>query len=285
MQQGESALILKMQSLYDSMSKTERKAADYILAHASEVIRLSISELAERSGVSDATVVRLCKRMGMRGYQELKVLLAQDIASPLDDIHQDVRADDAPEIVFDKVFCSAMHSLQYTMHIVDRQQVARAVDLIDRARRVGILGLGASMSVAHDMHIKLTRLGIAATTYTDAHLQSTAASYFTREDVIFAISLSGRSHDIIDAVRLARQNGCPIVCMCNIGQNMLAELADVRLDTACKQSSQYRIVDISSRIAQYTMIDALYTMLALRRSGFTQPHQQAFERALEKKKY
>jgi DNA-binding MurR/RpiR family transcriptional regulator len=84
----ESPLMMKMQALSASLSQTERKVLSYILEHPREVIYLSITGLAERSGVSDATIVRLCKRIGMQGYQDLKVNLAQDIVSPLESIHE-----------------------------------------------------------------------------------------------------------------------------------------------------------------------------------------------------
>ena len=77
------ALVLKMQALLPTLSKSEQKVATYIIENPEKVIYQSVAELAEESGVSDPTVVRACQRLGLSGYQELKVTLAQDIVTPL----------------------------------------------------------------------------------------------------------------------------------------------------------------------------------------------------------
>lgn len=281
---ADSALLVKIRALYDSLSGTEKKAADYVLKHPREVIYLSITGLAENCGVSDASVVRLCKRLGMQGYQELKVTLAQDMVSPLEQIHESVQATDTPIQILEKVFQTTIQALQYTSRVVSAAQLDRAVEALNAARRVNIYGLGNSASVCADLQHKLLRLGIDAAAYTDSHMQCIASTYLGAGDVCVGISHSGSSRDVVDAVRIARDRGATILCMTGVGRSPLSELSTIRLDTASSET-QFHIIALSSRIAQYAMIDSLYTALALKRQKALSDPMRSIERALEKKKY
>lgn len=126
--------------------------------------------MAVKCGVSDATVVKLCKCLHMHGYQELKVTLAQDIVSPLERIHEAVTKADVCAEVMTKVFQTTVQALQYTERIVNHQQLEQAVALLDDARRVVILGMGNSAAVAKDMQHKLLRLDLQAIAYDDSHM-------------------------------------------------------------------------------------------------------------------
>lgn len=284
MTETDSALLMKIEAMNDSLSSTERKAAQYILAHPREVIYLSITGLADASGVSDATVVRLCKRLGMQGYQELKVTLAQDTVSPIERIHEAVSESDTPIQVLEKVFQTTIHALQYTARIVNPQQLEMAVNALDKARRINIYGLGNSAAVSKDLQHKLMRLGLDATAYDDSHMQCIASTYLAAGDVCVGISHSGSSREVVDAVRIARDAGATILCMTGVGRSPLSELSSIRLDTASSET-QYHILALSSRIAQYALIDSIYTTLALRRRDLIDEPMHSIERALEKKKY
>lgn len=278
-------MTIKLTMLLPELSNTERKVADYILGQPQEVIHLSITGLAANCGVSDATVVRLCKRMGMHGYQELKVNLAQDIVSPLERIHEAISENDTCAQVVEKVFQTTVQALQYTSRIVNPQQLEKAVNALDSARRVIIYGLGNSAAVTKDLQHKLLRLGIDAAAYDDNHLQRIVAAHVETGCVCVCISHSGSSMDVVDAAQMAKDNGALIISLTGVGKSPLSELADIRLDTASRET-QYHILALSSRIAQYTLIDALYTCLALKRRGTEhEGAEQCIEKALEKLKY
>lgn len=279
-----SALLIKIDTLRPSLSETERKVAEYILEHPNEVIFLSITDMAAKCGVSDATVVRLCKRLRMHGYQELKVTLAQDIVSPLERIHEAVTENDNCSEVMSKVFRTTVQALQYTERIVNHQQLELTVNTLNEARRVVILGMGNSAAVAKDMQHKLLRLGLNANAYDDNHMSRIVCAYLGKGDVCVCISHSGSSRDVVDAARIAHDNGAKIISMTGVGRSPLSEMADIRLETA-SQEAQYHILALASRIAQYTLIDSIYTSLAIRRREEKGEYQQDIERALEKLKY
>ena len=277
------AIILKLQTLRESLSKSEKKVADYIIKSPDQVIYLSVAELAQNSGVSDPTVVRTCQKIGLSGYQELKVTLAQDIVSPLQSIHEEILEDDSIKTVIDKVFQSTIHALTYTRDILRDQNLEAAVQVIMDARKIIIFGLGNSHAIAVDLQHKLMRLGCDATAYTDPHMAAIAGAYVGPGDVAFAISHSGSSKDTVENARLAKENGATLISLTNIGTTPLSNIADIKLHTASRET-RYRIVALSSRIAQIAIIDAIYTVIAVRRKSAVEGFRNV-EKALEKKKY
>lgn len=286
MPDGDSALLLRIRSNLLQMSDAEKRIAQNILECPRDIVHLSITELAERSRVSDATVVRFCRRrLGMQGYQEMKVALAQDLVSPIESIHEEVEEDDSEIDVLGKVFASTMHALEYTLRILDKRQFKQAVDAIGAAGMIHIYGCGNSAAIAMDMQHKLMRLGLHATAYCDSHMQCIAATSLGTGDVCIAISHSGSSRDIVEAAFLAQKRGAIVICMTGLGRSPLADMADIRLDAASKETS-YHIVALASRIGQYTIIDSLYSALAVQRHQQEgDARQNIIEQALQKKKY
>ena len=277
------ALLQKMRALEDSLSPTERRVVEYIMQNPQQVIYLSVADLAEQSRVSDAAVIRTCRKLGVSGYQELKVTLAQDLVAPLQRIHQEVQAGDTAAAVLDKVFGEVQYTLQYTHDTLRAAELEKAAAAIQTARRIAIFGLGNSHAVALDLQHKLMRLGLPAVAYTDNHMQAIGAAYLGKGDVVFAISHSGSSRDIVDSVRLARGAGALVISLTNMGRSPLSRESDITLHTA-SQETKYRIVALSSRIAQMAIIDTLYTIIALQKQDALEGFHRV-ETALEQKKY
>ncbi|MBQ7759231.1 MurR/RpiR family transcriptional regulator [Anaerotignum sp.] len=276
-------LLLRMEAMRDSLGQAERKVVDYILENPEKVIYLSVAGLAESSGVSDATVVRACRKLGLSGYQDFKVTLAQDIVTPMQSIHEEISEDDTASGIVDKVFQGTMQALTLTHDSLDAEALVKAADAITNARRVVILGMGSSYSVAVDMQHKLLRLGIDAVAFNDSHIQTITASLLTKDDVVFAISHSGSSKDIVDNTKLAKSNGATTISLTSIGSSPLSKTTDIQLYTASKET-QYRIVALSSRIAQEVIIDTLYTLIAIRDKKYVDGFHK-IEKAIQRKKY
>ena len=276
-------LLMRMKAMRDSLGHAERKVVDYVLENPEKVIYLSVAGLAESSGVSDATVVRACRKLGLSGYQDFKVTLAQDIVTPMQSIHEEISEDDPASVIVDKIFQGTMQALTLTHDSLDVDALVQAADAITGARRVVVLGMGSSHSVAVDLQHKLLRLGIDAVAFTDSHIQTITASLLTKEDVVFAISHSGSSKDIVDNTKLAKSNGAVTISLTSIGSSPLSKITDIQLYTASKET-QYRIVAQSSRIAQEVIIDTLYTLIAIRDEKYVEGFHK-IEKAIQRKKY
>jgi DNA-binding MurR/RpiR family transcriptional regulator len=278
------ALVLKMKELYSRLNTAEQKVIGFVIEHPEQVVYFSVSELAERSGSSESTVIRACRSVGMKGYQDLKVNLIQNIVSPLQSIHEEIEQTDPPATVLDKVFQSIIYTLNFTRDVIDNEAVNEAAKIIMQARRVVVFGMGNSHAIALDVRHKLMRLGLDVTAVSDSHLQCITAAHLTRDDVVIAISHSGSSRDVVDAAKLAKGYGAKIIGISNFGKSPLSLISDVSLFTASEET-KYRIVALASRHAQMAIVDVIYTIIAMKKGGEAVNGFKRVEVALKDKKY
>ncbi len=258
------AMLLRIESKKSTMSKSEAAVCDYIVQHPEEVIYLSVSELAEKSGVSDATVIRASQKIGSSSYQDLKITLAQDIVTPLQAVNEEIDPGDSSPVVLEKVFQGILHTMNCSYKIQDPALLDKAAQILLEANRICICGLGNSHAIAADLQHKLMRLGLNALAYSDSHLQIISTCFLNPGDVLFAISHSGSSRDIVRVAKLSKKNHVPVISLTNIGTSPLKETSDIALHTASNET-RYRRVALSSRLAQMAVIDVLYTLIALKK--------------------
>jgi DNA-binding MurR/RpiR family transcriptional regulator len=275
-----SKTILNVKLHYDTFSKTEKKVADFLMQNPSQILNLYITDLAERCGTSEATIVRFAKRLGFEGYQQLRIAIAQDTESrPINEnISQSDRAGSIFQKVCDDIYCS----LEKTKKAIDSDSLERCCNAILTADNILVCGLGNSSSIAIDASHKIFRLGLNAHAYTDNHLQAIAAAHTNEKSVLIGISHSGESKDIIQAMQIAKQNGATTIAITNFGKSPIAKASDIILHTVSDETN-YRILGLSSRIAQLAIIDTIYSCLVCRLEDSTERIERT-ELALKPKK-
>ena len=261
-----ASLITQIKAHLPSLTKAEQRVASYITENPESVIFQSVSDLADCSKTSDATVVRTCKRLGFSSYQEFKVLLAQAIASSDQVINGTfvIEENASAASITNSVFDCTIQALRLTQSALDVSAIEEAVELLCRAETVFILGLGGSHAIALDLQHKLLRLGIHELYQTDVHLQRiTIVNQITEKDVVFAISHSGSSRDIVDNTAVAKELNAKIISLTNFGKSPLSSLSDVHLFTLSDET-KHSLTSVTSRIAQLAVIDILHTLIASR---------------------
>lgn len=278
------AFYSRIQEKLESLSKMERKTAECMAENQDKLIYASITDLAELAGTSEATVTRVCTKLGYSGFQALKVSVARELVSQQEKIHEDLKADSPPEMIIDKIFSSAIHTLTMTRKALDGKAVAGSIDALCRARRIVVIGNGNSGAIALDAQHKFLRIGLNVSAYTDDHMQMIAVVSMTKDDVLIAISHSGSSRDVAEAMQVAKENGATVISITNNGISPVSKLADIRLYTY-SQETKYRTYAISSRMAELTIIDTLYTGVSLRLGDKAIQNFEALEKALVVKKY
>jgi DNA-binding MurR/RpiR family transcriptional regulator len=240
----------------------ERKVVDAVLSNPSRAVHLTITELALEAGVSDATVVKFCKRLGCRGFQEFKILLAQDVAVKTQPIYGAIELDDDVETIRDKIFQASITALQDTWRVLDPKTLQTAVQILSSAGEIHFYGIWASGNVAVDAAQKFSRIGLRANAFVDYHAQITRASLLKPGDVAVGISYSGETWEIVDALQTARSAGAATIAITNYPSSPVAGAADHVL-LISSQESILRGGAISSRIAQLSVIDTLFIAVAL----------------------
>ncbi len=260
--------LLRIRGFYQSLRPSEQKVADYILEQPEEVIHLSVTELSNRTGVSDAAIIKFCQRIGYKGYQELKIYLAKELVSPLKEIYGEVAPEDDLKTVKEKIFRINGQALQDTRKILDDEGLEQAVHAIAAASKVNIYGVGASGYVAMDAQLKLLRIGIQATSFCDSHVQTYLAALLSPGDAALAISDSGNTKDVVRALQVAKEQGAKTICITSVPDSAVCKAADIKLYTAATESI-FRSGAIASRIAQLSVIDVLFIGVALKRYDYS----------------
>jgi DNA-binding MurR/RpiR family transcriptional regulator len=260
--------LLRIRSRYNSLRQSERKVADYVLAHAEEVIRLSVTEVGRRAGVSDAAVVRFSQTLGYPGFWGLKIAVAGDVAVQTRAGLEEQAVDGSVASVKASVFRESLQALSETETLLEETALERAVTALCRSERLLFLGVGASGLVATDAAYKFSRIGLNATSYLDAHMQAAIAATLTPKDLAFAISHSGDTKLVVTALELAKEAGAQTACITNYAGSAITRVADITLLTASKETI-FRTSATSSRIAQLSVLDTLYTLTVLARREAT----------------
>lgn len=254
--------IAKIRAALPRMGKVSHRIAEFIIENTAEVIHMSVSELAERTGASEGAVIKFCKALGASGYQQLKILLAQEIVQPIQFIHEDLERGDSTAQVIQKTFCSNVSALQDTLAALDVDAMQAAVEALSRAERVEVYGIGSAASVAEDTYYRMLRIGIDCRLVVDSHIQAISASLTGPKVATLTISHSGSTHETIAATRLAKQAGARTICISNYGKSPVQAYADIVLTTMARET-RFRTEAMTSRIAQLAIVDALIACLAL----------------------
>ena len=258
-------ILVRLREIAAELTEAEARVAGYVVAHVDDVTAMSITVLAQRSAASEATVVRLCKKLHLRGYQELRLALAQDAGDPrLRTLHEDVALGDGAESILGKVFSGAREALNDTLDVVDKGQFERAVEGLRQAETINLFGIGASGSVAQDAYFRFMKLGIHCHALTETSSQLARVATIGERDAVIAISHSGRSRDLVFAVQRARERGALTIGITQFGRQPLVATCDVTLFTSSRETA-FRSEAMASRIAQHALLDSLFIGVALGR--------------------
>lgn len=277
------SIIIQIRSNYNKLGRGERKIADLISADPRAILPLTITEFSEQAGCGTATLVRFSKRLGFSGYQELKIAIAQEISTLSNDEDQ-ISPDDSCYYMFTKRLRDIQVTLQKTRLVLSPTAMETAAKKIMNAKRIVVFGLGNSAAIAHDAQHKFLRVGLNAASCSDNHLQSIIASHLDKECVAIGISHSGHSVDIVQALNLARMNGATTICVTNHGTSPITEVSDICLFTQAEET-QHSVLAMSSRIAQLTIFDAIYSYIVANTKSSSLKAILNTETALKEKRY
>lgn len=266
---GEESILLKIRGLLPSLTVGEQKIGDYVLRYPDEVVKLSITELAEACDVSDATIFRFCRKVGTEGYQDFKITLAQELVSPDRLVYADVVPEDPLVTMAEKIVEANVKALRDTLKVLDVEALDRALNAILAANRVQIYAIGGSGVAARELQFKLMQLGIDANAFIDSQMQFISASLLTDADVGIAVSHSGTKQHTVETLKLAKASGATTICITSHPASAVAEVAHIKLYTSAWENLVHDDSP-SVRNAQLALIDVIYEGLKIRAPQRTQ---------------
>lgn len=241
------------------MTPVEQRIATFILENPRKVINMPVKDIAINSNTSDAAIVRFAKRVGLAGIKELKVELAKELhtlekenISRVIDLERDNHKD-----IFDKVFKNTIQALYNTEKIVSRDVMKEAAHLILQADNTFIYGVGDSANVGQDMEQKLHRVNVNAFFTADKYLCFTRLSNAAENDVLFVITLSGKTAEVIEVVKKAKALGVKTVILTQNHASIAKRHSDLAIEIT-EEETNIQYMNMTSRIAQLVICDVLF---------------------------
>ena len=277
------SIIHKIRFTRHKMGPAERKIADYILENTQNIISDSIGDFAKKCDCGNATVVRFAKRLNFSGYQALKIEIARELSST-SSISNEITKEDSCYEIFNKRTNEILLTLKNTESVINDKQLDEIANIIMKAKRIVVFGLGNSAAIAQDAAHKFSRLGFNAQACCDNHMQAIIASHLNRQCVALGISHSGSSKDIIQALQLSKIGSATTICITNYGTSPIVDVCDYALFTKANET-QHSILAMSSRIAQLTILDSIYTYIVINTDKQSAQEIYKTEFALKEKKY
>ncbi|MER2046697.1 MAG: MurR/RpiR family transcriptional regulator [Solibacillus sp.] len=254
--------IERIRSGMELLKPAERNVALYILSHLEDVIRMPIAVLAEKAKTSEATIVRMCRALNFSGFKDLKLSIATAPTLEIQNNHNfELEKDSTILQMIQTIEMHNIDAIQRTLMINGERELEKIIHQINNARKIIFIGIGASAIVAQDFEHKLKRINKNCETIFDSHGQLIAAAHATSEDVVFAISYSGETKEVINALTVAKENQATIITMTQNKRNTIQSFADSALYVVSNEAD-IRSSATASRIAQLTLIDILYTGIA-----------------------
>ena len=263
----------------DSFFESERKIGNYIIQHTAEVVDMTVGELAQACGVSDASVSRFCKKINMKGFHHLKITLAKEISEKgieEEEVSNHISVNDIEQSL-KNILANKVTEITQTVSMMDAKQLSEILNKLNMARTVQFLAVGNTIPVAIDGAFKLNQIGIPAVSGTIWETQIGYTYNMTAEDVVIAISNSGESTAVLRALEAAKSAGATTLSITNSEKSSAAQLSDYHITTATREKL---FLDgyCFSRVSATTVIEILYLFLtSMRKDAYKSivRHEQA----------
>lgn len=251
----------KISAAYYELTAAEKRTADFILDNRQRSQYLSIAELAEYSGVAEATVSRFCRRLGYKGFNAFKLAIANAIPGAGHDeglLSGPVNAEDSTEVMARKLYSADQTAMLQTLQLIDPEGIRRAADLLCEAGRVVCMGQGGSMLMAEDANHLFSTVSGKFSAVADSHSQVMTAVNMQPEDLILFFSYSGATRDMIDTMTAAKSRGVRLLLITRFPKSPGTALADLTLSCGSNEGP-LQLGSVPAKIAQLFLLDVLFS--------------------------
>jgi len=273
--------LIMLSEMLPLLPPSEKKIATYIIDHPHDSISLTAMELGKRSSTSGAAVMRLCKSLNLKGFQELKLRIAGDLQKSNDQGFRDIEPNEPALVIIEKMTSNSIQTMHETAELLNIDELNKAVEALRKARSIHFIGVGASSIIAQDAQQKFLRIDKTAYAFTDMHVGATLVANVGEEDVVVGISFSGETTEVSTMLQLANKNKATTISLTKYGNSIVTDEASIKLYTSATREPTFRSAATSSRMAQLQVIDILFMTVASMQYDETVKHLNATRDAVE----
>ena len=275
----------KISNMYYGLTASEKKTADFVMSHRTETQYMSIADLADASGVAEATVSRFCRTLGYEGYNLFKLAIAN--ASSASDVGSEmpegnVTENDSFTEMCQKLFAADRDAMVQTMSVIDKSHIAEAVDMLAGAKKVLCMGQGGSMLLASECAHLFSTVAGKFFSVADSHSQIIAAANMSSDDVLLFFSYSGATRDMLETLTVAKENKVRVILITRFPKSPGAAYADLVLPCGSNESP-LQLSSVAAKIAQLYLMDVLFTEYCRREPETALKSREKIASALAKK--
>lgn len=257
--------IKKIKDVFESLTPTDKKIAEYILKSPKDIFSLSSTILAEKSEVSVAAWNRFSTKLGYKGIPDLKFELAQStIETNEPELDIILEKNDNIDTLIYKQSKMLISSIENTHSLIDNDKIQNAAETIAKANKIYLIGVGGSGIICDDFMQKLSRLGYNCEYLPSSDIMLPKIYHIKEKDVLFAISYSGKKNEVLLASEYAKKKGAKVICLTGYNINsQIVKNSDISLFVP-RDEKNYRLGSIASRNSMLIITDLLYYQIALK---------------------
>lgn len=257
-----------MRDNIDTMTKTERIIATYILKNPASIVSDTLKILAKKMGVAEGSIINFSKMIGFSGFSEMKLNIAQCI-TPVTafDKKNDLSQTGGGKKLMKQMIDNVTAAFRTTYDLMEEDKLNEAVNLLLNAQNIEIYGFTSSAALAYDTYYRMMKLGLPVKAVTDPLICQVSALMLNKDSVVIAISASGRTHDLIRALNVAREQGVKIICITSAASSPVAKMSDIAFITGTAHITADMISSIDNmsnetKIVQLFLIESLCAYIA-----------------------
>lgn len=281
---SEISLLLDIQLLYNQLTKTEKKIANFVLKNPNQVIFMSITELSDACKVADASVYRFCRTIGVKGYQEFKMKLSLSMSAEVSEEKEEKEELNTASLqkISEEILESHIHSLRETYMLLKWDEVEKIVGMMEKAECIYFFGIGDSLLAAMEARNRFARVMKKVTCVNDPHMQAMKAALSGPEDMVFFFSYSGATKDIIYVAEILREVGAKVVAVTHFLKSPLMGYVDGALLCGGNENP-FQGGSLAGKLGQLYLIDILYQEYCRRNLGVSTENNQKTTKAVVEK--
>lgn len=227
---------------HEHLTDTEKKVINFINMNTDKISSMSISDVAEATYSSPATVSRTIKKCGISGFAELRYLLTQQAETKQDSIE------------VNEIFNKSLMEVSNTIDHLNIETVLSVVKEIRSAKRIYLLSRGLTEHVAQEFALKLNISGCNVFSNSDPSIMQEITSHVKKQELIIIFTLSGKTPELLRAAENAASLGARIITVtCGASDTPLARIAHVAVYGYKHSHVSIKSVDATSRLPLYVI--------------------------------
>jgi DNA-binding MurR/RpiR family transcriptional regulator len=275
-------VLVKIKFLLPTLPKAEKIAADYILNSQDEFRSMTLSLLSQESKSSEASIIRLSKRLGYEGFSSLKLAYLEAMIDDSKAITSEISIKDSMSDIYKKVIQSNIETYENTLALIS-ESFDQALNSLLKARSIHFFGVGDAFAAGQLAYMKFSRIGLNGSANSDVMLQLITASNLAEGDIAFAISYSGASITTVKAMKIAKESGATTICITKVNKSPLLKYTDINLFISTEDVTIGKDI-VSRRVADLAILDALYLGYLVKSKEETSSFLRRTQKAIDQNK-